>query len=237
MLKALYEHLEESFKNFVFACERGCNFCCTNRLFVTSLEAKFIFDVLEERDFLLWKDYSFPIPRITHNQTLWLYFQGEEPPFEEFSELTSCPFLTQSGLCAIYERRPLMCRIMVSKRQCTPDNPAEPPKEAYLMGLLALQIVENIDVGGLYGNLFLLLNLWKDFYGGVIEEIPPYFLPTHTFEELPLLPSERELRTWVGTLYRKKLNLGLTFRELLDQIRRDFKKTQSLSFLEDIFTS
>lgn len=237
LLEALYSHLEKAQGSFSFACEEGCHLCCTDRLFTTSLEARYVFEVLKQEDFSLFENQQFLSPKLTHNQTLWLYSQGEEPPEEIFSELKRCPFLTREGLCLVYERRPLMCRIMVSSKKCSYDSPAEPPQEVYLMGLLALQIAENIDIGGLYGNLFHLLSLWRDFYLGNLEEIPPHVLPTLYFEELPLLPAEKRLRNWVGSLYRTELNPGLSFKDLLEKLREDFKKSQSLSFLQDIFST
>lgn len=130
-----------------------------------------------------------------------------------------------------------MCRIMVSTKKCTPSSPAELPQELYLIGLLSLQIVENIDLLGLYGNLFDLLKFLKALKSNPEEEIPPFLLSTYEFEELPLLPEERALRKWVGELYRKKVLEDLTFRELLDKVKERSREEESLSFLKEIFTT
>ncbi len=130
-----------------------------------------------------------------------------------------------------------MCRIMASLRKCTPSHPAELPEELYLMGLLAMQIVENIDLCGLYGNLFDLLTFLSDFKKGSAEEIPPILLSNAEFEELPLLPEERALRSWVGNLYRKEVSEGKTFRDLLDEIKEGLKERERLGFLKEIFSA
>ncbi len=130
-----------------------------------------------------------------------------------------------------------MCRIMVSLRKCSPSQPAELTEELYLMGLLSMQIAENIDLYGLYGNIFDLLNFLSDLKTGKAEEIPPYLLSNVEFEELPLLPEEKALRAWVGGLYRKEVLEGKNFRELLDEIKEKLKEKESLSFLKEIFTS
>ncbi len=130
-----------------------------------------------------------------------------------------------------------MCRIMVSLKRCGPSQPAEFTEELYLVGLLSMQIVENIDLYGLYGNLFDLLKFLSDLKSGKVDEIPPYLLSNVEFEELPLLPEEKALRAWVGGLYRKEVTEGKTFRELLDEIKEKFKERESLSFLKEIFAS
>jgi len=236
-LQALYDYLEETFARYELACAPGCNLCCTTRIYATSLEAKYLLEALPDEFSLNLDEKKLPRPKLTHNQTALLYYSGEEPPEEEEGELSPCPFLDEKGLCRVYERRPLMCRIMVSTKKCTPSSPAEFPQELYLIGLLSLQIVENIDLLGLYGNLFDVLKFLKALKSNPEEEIPPFLLSTYEFEELPLLPEERALRKWVGELYRKKVLEDLTFRELLDKIKERSREEESLSFLKEIFTT
>lgn len=234
---SLYEYLDETFSRYTLACVPGCNLCCTTRVYTTSLEAKYLLEGLSEGFFLQINEERLPRPRLTHNQTALLYFSGEEPPPEEEKELQICPLLNEEGLCSVYERRPLMCRIMVSLKRCSPSHPAELSEELYLMGLLAMQIVENIDLYGLYGNLFDLLKFLSELKKGNIEEIPSYLLSNVEFEELPLLPEEKALRAWVGGLYRREVLEGKTFRELLDEIKEKLKEKEGLSFLKEIFAS
>ncbi|MFN3920923.1 MAG: YkgJ family cysteine cluster protein [Caldimicrobium sp.] len=239
MLITLYEYLEETFSQFPIACIPGCNSCCTTRLYVTSLEAEYLFKGLKEEDILnLYnlKDFIYPRPSLSHNQIALLYYLGKEPSLFEEGEPSICPFLTSEGLCKVYERRPVICRILLSFEKCAPGKPAALSQELYLMGLIALQIVENIDVGGLYGNLFDLLKFYYELEKGTLEEIPSNLLSTVEFEELPLLPEEKNLRSWIGNLYRKKIKDDFTFRDLLDEIKNQFKAQKRLSFLEDIWS-
>lgn len=221
-----------------FACRPSCNFCCTTKLYVTSVEAELLFDSLSDDDWnKIEKLSDYPRPKYTHNQLGLLYYSGEEPKEESLDlTLSSCPLLTSEGLCGVYERRPLICRLLLSFSPCSSDQPAQITEKLYLLSLISLQIAENIDSGGLYGNLFDLLKFLKDYRRGLVEEIPSYLLSTVEFEELPLLPEERELRSWVGNLYRRELPNGQTFRELLDTINDDIKSRGRLSFLQEIWS-
>nr|WP_269447040.1 YkgJ family cysteine cluster protein [Caldimicrobium thiodismutans] len=229
--------MDKTFSRYELACSPGCNLCCTTRIYATSLEAKYLLEGLPEGITFEIDENLLPRPGLTHNQTALLYFSGEEPPPPEEAELHPCPFLNEEGLCSVYERRPLMCRIMVSFKKCSPLQQAELSQELYLRGLIALQIVENIELYGLYGNIFDLLKFLSDLKKGKIDEIPPYLLSNVEFEELPLLPEEKDLRAWVGNLYRKEVFPGKTFRELLYEIKERLKEKESLSFLKEIFSA
>ncbi|MFN3568612.1 MAG: YkgJ family cysteine cluster protein, partial [Caldimicrobium sp.] len=151
LLVTLYQYLDETFSQFPLACTKGCSFCCTTKLWVTSIEAEYIFKNLRE-ELPSFDNLIYPRPKLTHNQLALLYFSGEEP--KESSQeggIAPCPFLTEENLCKIYERRPVICRILNSLERCGQESSAVVSEELYLMGLIALQIVENIDIGGLYG--------------------------------------------------------------------------------------
>ena len=127
-----------------------------------------------------------------------------------------------------------MCRIMVSTVNCQEKGFAEPPEFHYTAGLLLLQVVENIDLGGLYGSLFDLLLFWKDLEEGRIDEVPPYLLSNIEEEEFPILPDEKDYRRFLGGLYRKELPSGKTFRELWVELKEGFSEYSALSFLKEI---
>lgn len=134
----------------------------------------------------------------------------------------------------VYPYRPLMCRIMASTKSCEQGEASLPPFLFYV-GTLALQLAENIDMGGLYGNLFDLLKFLKDYKDGKVEEVPPYILSNVDVDELPVLPEEKDLRSWVGTLYRTPVTEGKSFRDVLQELREKLRDRKSLSFLEEIF--
>lgn len=109
------------------------------------------------------------------------------------------------------------------------------PPFLFQVGTLTLQLVENIDLGGVYGNFFELLKFLKDYKEGQVEEVPAYLLSNIDVDELPILPDEKELKSWVGTLYRTPVKEEKNFREILQELREKFRAHKSLSFLEEIF--
>ncbi len=178
---------------------------------------------------------NYPRPRLTHNQILLCYREGSEPQLEDFPEkLEPCPFLTEENLCKVYERRPLMCRITASAIPCEKGY-AELPPFLFQISTISLQLVENIDLGGVYGNMLDLLKFLYEYKKGSAEEIPHYLLNTVDVDELPILPEEKELKKWVGNLYRTPVEEEITFRDLLQNLREEFKKYEALSFLREIF--
>ncbi|HAA84069.1 MAG TPA: hypothetical protein DIT22_07575 [Thermodesulfobacterium commune] len=236
LLKKLYEHLENTYQAWDLFCKPGCNLCCTQRIYATSLEAYHLLEKISPEVLTRVSHLqNYPRPKITHNQTLLCYLQGTEPPLEDYPpHLSTCPFLDEKGLCMVYPYRPLMCRIMASTKSCEQGEASLPPFLFYV-GTLALQLAENIDIGGLYGNLFDLLKFLKDYKEGQVEEVPPYLLSNVDVDELPVLPEEKDLRSWVGTLYRTHVTEEKSFREVLQELREKFRDKKSLSFLEEIF--
>jgi len=127
-----------------------------------------------------------------------------------------------------------MCRVMASVESCEKGEAFLPPF-LFQVGTLTLQLVENIDLGGVYGNFFELLKFLKDYKEGQVEEVPAYLLSNIDVDELPILPDEKELKSWVGTLYRTPVKEEKNFREILQELREKFRAHKSLSFLEEIF--
>lgn len=232
----MYDYIDLTYKDYFLACKPGCSLCCTQRIFSTSIEAYYLLEGLTEEmvnKILVIKNY--PRPKMTHNQILLSYKQGLEPPLENFySPLEPCPFLTERNLCQVYERRPVMCRIMASVVPCDRGS-AELPPFLFQVSTIALQLVENIDLGGIYGNIFDLLKFLYQYRKGMAEEVPDYLLNTIDVDELPILPEEKELKKWIGDLYRTPVKENFTFRELLNKLREDFKNYEVLTFLKEIF--
>jgi len=209
--------------------------CCTQKVYATSIEAYYILDILSEEEIkILEKISNYPRPKITNNQTILCYMHGTEPPQEELlKDLKPCPFLDEKGLCKIYERRPLMCRLMASIIPCS-QGMAELPPFLFQISTIAMQLAENIDIGGVYGNIFDLLKFLHYYKKGEAEEVPDYLLNNLEVDELPILPEEKDLRKWVGTLYRTPVEEEITFRDLLRELREEFQSYESLTFLRDI---
>ncbi len=228
--------MDTTYKGFELVCKPGCHFCCTFRVYGTSIEGYYILQTQKEALPRLSNFTEYPRPRMSHNQMLMCYIQGEEPVPEEFpEELKPCPFLDEKGLCSIYEARPLMCRLMASVVSCE-SGAAQLPPFLFKVSTIAFQIVENIDQGGVYGSIFDVLKLLQGYQEDENIEIPPYILSNLDIDELPILPEEKDLKNWVGRLYRTPVEGDKTFRDLLNELRTNFhEKYQTLSFLEEIF--
>lgn len=235
LLRILYAHIDKTFSNFPLSCREGCNLCCTRKVYVTSLEGCYVLEVLKESQIKkLYELTDYPRPKLTHNQTVLCYLQGTEPPLEEMVSTEPCPFLDEKGLCVIYERRPLMCRITASLKPCDEEG-AILPHFLFQVGLIGLQLVESIDLGGVYGNLIDILKFLRDCEKKGLDEVPEYLISNIELEELPILPEESDLKRWVGQLYRTSVKEDKTFRDQWQELREKFKPYKTLSFLEEIF--
>ncbi len=241
LLETLYSEVEKAFSKFNLFCKPGCNLCCTTKIYATSLEVIYTLSHKAFKNKRLLDKISPPFlrPSYTNNQLLLAYKMGEEvslqDEIENLNQIKPCPFLREDGLCYVYDNRPLMCRITASLKDCKKGE-AFLPDYLFKIGTLALQIVENIDIGGIYGNFFELLIFMKKFLENpkAIEEIPPQFLSNFFLEELPLLPEEKEERNWVKELYSQKIENGKSFIESLLELKKLFDSQRSLSFLSEI---
>lgn len=233
LLEALYAFLEEEAQAFGFVCQPGCHWCCTTHLWTTSLEAQYLQEVLRpenQRRFLALKAY--PRPGTTPN-TLALYLmQGREPPPDQEGPVETCPLLSREDRCLFYARRPLVCRVMYSRRPCSPTQEAEVPPEFLGLSSLLFQLVEELDVGGVYGHLVDNLRFLAE---PSPSEVPEYLLGNREAPDLAYQPQEDYLRKALSRLYRRALPSGKTFKEKLDEIKASFGPRERLTFLDEIF--
>ena len=234
LLEALYAFVEEEAREFGFVCEKGCHRCCTTHLWTTSLEARYLREGLSpELETRLLALRVYPRPGSTPNTMALLLMQGKTPPEDQMTEIGSCPLLTPEGLCAVYPRRPLTCRLMFSRTKCDLSGEARMPPEFLGLSSLLFQIIEELDVGGVYGHLVDQVRFWRDLEAGV-EEVPEWLLGNREAPELAYLPEEDVLRQKLARLYRLKLPSGRTFKETLDEIKEGFGPREALSFLDEI---
>ncbi|HFC97528.1 MAG TPA: YkgJ family cysteine cluster protein [Thermosulfurimonas dismutans] len=234
LLEALYALVEEEARNYPFVCEPGCASCCTTYLWVTSLEARYLREALNsdlEARLLALKDY--PRPGSTPNTMALLLMRGKSPPEDHPGEVRTCPLLGPDGLCSVYERRPLTCRLMFSVQRCELSGEARVPEEFLALSSLLFQIVEELDIGGLYGHLADQVRFLRDLEKGV-EEVPEVLLGNREAPDLAYLPEEDKLRQILARLYRRQLPSGKTFKETLDHLRENFGPREALSFLDEI---
>ncbi|MBX6423949.1 YkgJ family cysteine cluster protein [Thermosulfurimonas sp. F29] len=234
LLEALYDFVEEEAARFEFVCRRGCSHCCTTHLWLTSLEARYLRETLapelEER---LLSLSPYPRPGSTPNTMALFLMRGKDPPPDYPAEVKPCPLLTDEGLCAVYPRRPLTCRLMFSLRPCAENGEAEVPPDFLGLSSLLFQLVEEVDVGGVYGHLSDQVRFLRDLEAGT-EEVPEWLLGNREAPDLAYSPEEEYLRGALSRLYRRKLPSGKTFKELLDEIKEGFGPREALSFLDEI---
>ena len=85
-IKRVYDFTDKftKFASQFTVCEKGCNYCCQIGVTVTTLEAKYI----EANTNYKIKTNNQPRPDI----------------------LSPCPLLSDTGMCSVYEFRPMNCR-------------------------------------------------------------------------------------------------------------------------------
>lgn len=67
-------------------------------------------------------------------------------------DFSPCVFL-QDNSCSIYPVRPFGCRGFASTSRCDQKGFAEVPELIVILNTLCLQLIEHLDLGGLWGNI------------------------------------------------------------------------------------
>jgi len=108
-------------------CKKGCSFCCSRIVPVTTDEAELLVTRLEAQD------GGTILPR----RIQYLEDQAEYPLNQEFQYLAlppaikACIFLTPQGECSVYTSRPAACRIHQVTSEpihCSPEEGTKVPK-------------------------------------------------------------------------------------------------------------
>ncbi len=245
LLKGLYEVFEEEAGKFSFVCEPGCADCCTVNVLATGIEALNLLDSLSQEEKKRWQDRLKPYqgkerlrPKVTPNEMAALYMAGKEPPLDEGFCFEPCPFLDTKGLCQIYEMRPLSCRTFFSLKRCREEGEAVVPPEFFSLTMVFMQLLEEIDLAGLYGNYIDLLLFFFEKEGKNPEElvIPPELLANREAPDFAIPPQHEDyLRPILGRLYRHPVK-DKTFKDLLDEVKEKIKPKEALSFLGEAFS-
>jgi Fe-S-cluster containining protein len=159
MLEAIYR-IEETFdRGIETQCNAGCASCCTARVTMTTLEGELIAThLVRQGDSRLTdrirrrRSPDRFIPKMTTNRLAEICLRGQEPPAEEMAETPgTCPLL-EADRCAIYPARPLACRTMVSRANCTATGFADMNDFSVTVSTVLMQYVEQIDADGCSGN-------------------------------------------------------------------------------------
>jgi len=163
LLKHIYNTYDEYSQKWAIACQRYCSTCCTDRLWITTLEARFILDYLYTHNMkaLLNKIHEIPAsnryhPKTTINQEAVMSVQDASIPEADETPLQTCIFL-KNNECLIYPNRPMCCRSMVSQTKCMVDGYANMSPLHMSLATICYQFIEAFDIHGDYGNYLNIL--------------------------------------------------------------------------------
>jgi len=230
LLEIIYDVYAGTVKRFDAACRKGCSACCTHNVIATTVEVDMVMDFLQEvdRNDLLGRVLEETRgkrlqPALTINGLAEYCLSKKDPP-QEVEELDQrpCPLLEEET-CPIYPVRPFGCRALRSAEPCEGEA-IMPPLLVTFNGLFQ-QMIEDIDRGGLYGNmidLFAALNRPErrsayrsgrrlEPLAGLSATVPnPGFIvpPEHRLDVVALF----------NTLWVKEID-GLSFKEAVEAVR------------------
>ena len=160
LLLALYDVYEGLVHPTMFACERACYACCTHNVLATTVEMDFISDYLAQMErpdlvarFQQDAQGTRMRPRVTINALADYCLRRVDPPepIHEF-DMGACPLHDADG-CPVYPARPFSCRSLWSKERCAVGGEAVPEPVLVTLNGVFEQLIEDLDVGGLSGNM------------------------------------------------------------------------------------
>jgi len=159
-LNHIYQLYDRLMGSSTLACGPGCAGCCTCNVTLTSLEARWMIDVLPPaRQESLREALSnrFPskryLPKTSTNRFARLCMADADLPEEENDPAWGkCPLL-ENDLCTVYDVRPFGCRAMVSETDCRDTGSAQMPAWVLTVNNVFLQAIEHLDQDGYSGNL------------------------------------------------------------------------------------
>lgn len=238
LLKAFYDFYENLTEEMDFACKPGCHLCCTPNVTLTSLEGFYILRSIKKNqyDLLSRLKKSSQIERFrpifTPNALALMCLRGEEIPEEPSYGSGFCPLL-ENNLCLIYSVRPFACRSFLSKIRCDLSREAVVDPWFFDLNTVFMQILEWLDIGGVYGNLIDLLPflaMWEKDPDS-IKTIPAFLLSNHPLPEFAIPEESNKIRPFLGSLYRLRVE-EKPFKKWLDEIESSFNQEEPLSFLK-----
>jgi hypothetical protein len=232
LLLALYDVYEEVVDSRLFACARTCSACCTHNVLATTVEVDLMVDYVAEMDrpdlaMRLTQNPRVPRmnPRITINHLADYCLRREEPPepINDF-DIGPCPLRDEAG-CPVYPVRPFACRSLWSKELCAVDGEAVPDAVLVTLNGVFEQLIEDLDVGGLSGNLIDLFAALSDpscrvayQANGRLEPVG-VLLPNRPNPGLLVPPLHRStVMRVLNSLERREVQ-GLPFRQAMKQLQ------------------
>lgn len=163
LLLRTYDIYDAIVSEFESACRNSCATCCTQNVLATTLEASVLLESGGDERLGQVRGEVLPNrmqPSLTVNTFANRCIHSQEIPSSlPIMVKTSCPLLEQTS-CAVYRGRPFACRSMWSRNLCRPESTAIVDPLLVSINGVFQQIIEDIDSGGLYGNLLdIMLHL------------------------------------------------------------------------------
>ncbi|AFM25376.1 YkgJ family cysteine cluster protein [Desulfomonile tiedjei] len=156
LLLQVYDTYNSIVSEFESACRDSCATCCTQNVLATTLESSVLLEYCEDERFDKLHEKIVPNrmrPLVTVNTFADQCMHSQDPPLSlQADDKTACPLLEQSR-CTVYQGRPFACRSMWSRTQCRAHGIAIMDPLLVSINSVFQQIIEDIDAGGLYGNL------------------------------------------------------------------------------------
>lgn len=212
MLEKIYR-LHDKVLDGDFACKPHCSACCTRNVTLTTLEGICLIDHVKQTDQPRLLDdiradeqLNRFYPKTTTNRIAELCAKGLDIPDETTDPAWgSCPLL-KNGMCAVYQARPLNCRCLVSRKDCSTIGYAEMDPFTLTLNNLFAQFTEHLDCNGLTGNLTdVLLYLESDphhlFYRSR-DPAPDALVHNYPIRTVMIPPEHRERVKAIHALLR-----------------------------------
>ncbi len=162
ILKTIYTLFSDWNSSINVACCKGCDACCTQNVTMTALEGEIILRFIHKADMDKWFAEKLQAnrpqhrPKMSTNDFARACLQGKDVEFGEISNQAPCPFLKEN-FCQIYPARPFACRMMISEKTCSKDQPALIPDHYLAASTAVSQIIEHLGQKEYWGNMLNIL--------------------------------------------------------------------------------
>lgn len=233
LVVSIYEVYAETAKNFYSQCKLECKLCCTAAVLATTIEADLIIDFLEKigdssimARAITAPDRDFVRPCLSINTLAAHCLRKEQSNEEDHVKTNSgkCFFRGDDG-CLIYPVRPFSCRCMWSERLCLDGSQAVMDPLLVTISGVCQQLIEDVDQGGLYGNLKDLIIFLNEqthrtaYLNGHILKHPPELVPTVSNPGLIVPPYHRpEVTRFLNQLWEQRI-YNMHFKDAVGTIK------------------
>ena len=196
-LEKLYAICGEYYAFDNLNCKGGCAACCTADVTLTTLEAQHVLDYVKtetniELSSIITLHEKRYIPDISLN-TLADKYAKKEAYEEKEKERPGAPcFFLKDDLCSVYPARPMMCRIMLSQKNCHEYGVADMPPLAVTLSNILLQVVEHLDADGYTGNISDVISYVSRIAKGNHNTTPDQLVKNRKIPLLMLPPEDKQ---------------------------------------------